>query len=273
MRTPALLLVFFLFCRPLAAQMLRLPVTAAYLQGGGYSRAGTDVFAFRSNQAALAHLQQLSAGLFAERRFGLQELSSLYLAAAFPSIAGNFGLNATYAGSADNNELQAGLAYGRKLGARVAAGLQFNYYTVGISGYGRAASVNAEAGVLLLLSERLQAGVQVYNPARSRIGKRQEERLPASYSLGLGYDASDQLSLSGRVEKTDGQPVDVQAVLQYRFDGRLLARGGVATAAALYFFGAGLQWYDLQLHATASVHPRLGVTPGLLLIFKNPDAQ
>jgi hypothetical protein len=267
---PSSLLFFILIAStvPCRAQTVHQPVTAAYIRSGAYSTSQPDAFSFGANQAALAQTNHLSAGLFAERRFLMQELSSFHLAFALPTASGGFGVNTGYFGNMDHNELQAGLAYGRKLGKKVSAGVQFNYYTIGVNGYGRASSVNFEGGLMFQLTGQCRAGIHAYNPTGSKIGKYGEEKLSSIYSMGLGYDASDRFFLSGSIEKTEDRPVNVQAALHYQFDQKLLARAGFSSGTANYFLGAGVLFSDLRLDVTASVHPQLGITPGLLLVYK-----
>ena len=94
-----------------------------YTSLGAYSTEQKDPFAFTNNQAALAGLKWATAGVFGERRFMLSENSVYAFAAAFPSRAGNFGVQVNYAGFKNFNEKKAGLAYARKLGKLLDLGI------------------------------------------------------------------------------------------------------------------------------------------------------
>ena len=59
--------------------------------------------------------------------------------------------------------------------------------------------------------------------------------------------------------------------MQYSFDEKLFARAGFTSAASSYFLGLGVMLKNFRLDATASVHPQLGITPGLLLLFKGSE--
>lgn len=102
-------------------------------------------------------------------------------------------------------------------------------------------------------------------------GKNEEEKLPAVYSAGLGYDASEDFFVSTEIEKVEDLPLNVNASIQYKFADRFLARGGVSTASSVYFLGVGFRIQNFRFDVTASVHPQLGVTPGLLLIYTKPE--
>ena len=249
------------------AQTIRTPVGAAYTRLSTYGGQHRDVFGYSGNQAALASFTSFAAGLYGEKRFLLNEMSYYTGAVVIPSGAGAFGLKGDYFGSAAYNESAIGLAYARRLTESVDLGVQFNYNMVNISGYGNAGAVNFDVGLLLHLTKQLRAGVHAYNPTGAKLGKNEEEKLPAIYSLGFGYDASDKFYMQAELEKVEDRPLNVNAGLQYYFDKKLLARAGVSTASSSFFLGLGFQMNALRLDATANVHPQLGLTPGLQLIY------
>lgn len=259
------LLVGFSNC--LIAQVVRTPVTTVYTHLNTYSSSNADVFSFTGNQAALAAIKNFSAGVYGERRFLLEELSQYSAAVALPTSSGNFGLAANYFGGQSHNESEIGLAYARKLSDKVDVGVQFNYNTFKVAGYGNASVINFDAGVIFHITDQLSTGVHVYNPTGVKIDKDENEKLPAIYSMGLGYDASENFFIGAEVEKVEDQPVNVNAGMQYKFDEKIFARLGIHSATSVYYFGFGIQLKDIRIDATASIHPYLGVTPGLLLIY------
>ena len=268
----------FLFCFCcilfpfLKAQTLRTPVAAIYTQLNTYSNNFNDAFSFTGNQAALANAKSFSAGVYGEKRFMLRELGLYKLAFALPTPSGNFGMKADYSGSIAYNELQLGLAYGRKLG-KVDVGAQFNYYMMKASGYGSASSVNFEGGAILHVTDQFQTGIHIYNPTRTSIGKNSGEKLPAIFSAGFGYDASDKLFIGAEIKKTENQPVNVNAGLQYSFDEKFFARTGMSSATSSFYFGLGFLMNGIRIDATASLHPYLGITPGIMLLYNPPTAK
>ncbi|MDB5195837.1 MAG: hypothetical protein JWP88_207 [Flaviaesturariibacter sp.] len=253
----------FGFCQ---AQMVRTPVGSVYTRLSAYTPRFADAFSMGANQGVLADLQTFSAGVSGERRFMLQDLP-LYLAAvALPTNRGNFGFSASYSGSTTYNESAMGLAYARKLGAKVSLGVQFNYQSITVQGYGSTSAVNAEAGALFHATDKLHLGVHAYNPTSVRLGKG-EERLPAIFTSGAGYEVSDHFFASAEVQKTEGQPLSVNAGMQYGFGRQAFARGGFSSANESFYLGIGLLLKGFRLDATASVHPQLGVTPGIMLLY------
>ena len=253
-------------------QSVRRPVAALYTGLGAYSINHADVFSFTNNQAALAQLKNASSGVYGERRFLLNDLSLYHLAVAVPTNSGNFGFKTGYFGFNEYNESQMGLAYARKLGSKVDIGVQFNYNAIRINSYGNASAINFEIGTILHLTGNLNAGLHAYNPIGAKFGKDGEEELASVYTMGLGYDASDIFFVSAEIEKEENQPVNINVGLQYKIIPQLLLRGGIKTNTSSLYAGAGLFLKAIRLDITTSIHPELGITPGLLLICNFPES-
>ena len=250
-------------------QTVRRPVAAIYTGLGAYSINHVDVFSYTTNQASLAQMKNVSAGVYGERRFLLDELSLYQLAVALPTKSGNFGVKTGYFGFSEYNESQIGLAYARKLGTKVDVGVQFNYNGIQISSYGNSSAINFEVGAVLHLTEKLHTGVHAYNPVGGTFGKNQEEKLASVYAVGLGYEASDNFFISAEIEKEEDKPVNVNAGMQYKFLPQFMARVGLATNTSNVYAGVGLFLKFFRLDAVASYHPQLGVTPGIMLVYNS----
>jgi len=266
----SLILLSISICFIATSQTVRRPVAAVYTGLGAYSKNHVDVFSFTNNQASLAQMKNGAAGVYAERRFMLDELSLYQFAVAVPTQSGNFGFKAGYFGFSDYNESQVGLAYARKLGEKVDVGVQFNYYMLKVAEYGNASSINFEAGAILHVTDQLQAGIHIYNPLGSGVGKAGGESLPSIYSAGFGYDASERFFIGAEIQKEENRPVTVNAGLQYAFAEKLFARAGVASATSVFYAGAGFLLNGFRIDATASLHPHLGMTPGIMLVYNSP---
>jgi hypothetical protein len=262
-----LLTASFYACFSSSAQLVRAPVGIVYPFLQTYSTQAKDAFSFRSNSASLAGIKVFSAGLFSERRFLLQELSSYAFAVALPTLSGNFGLSGDYSGDGFYNETSLSLAYGRSLDKKVDFGLGFQYFLKKAAGYGAASVVAFDAGAVFHLTDEVQTGISVYNPVGVKFGKSGDEKLPAIYTAGIGYDASPQFFAGAEVQKVEDQPVNVNAGIQYIFAEKVMGRAGLSSATSVYYLGFGIKLQHLRIDLTASFHPYLGVTPGLLLLY------
>lgn len=261
-------IAFFLMLPFLSfSQSARQPLSAPYLGLGAYSIQHNDVFSYLNNQAALAQVKTAAAGVYGERRFMLNETSLYAATVAIPTKMGNFGINMKYFGFKNYNENQVSLAYGRSLSKKVDIGAQFNYYGYRVPSYAASTdkTVNFEIGLISHLTDKVSAGIHVYNPIGGKFSKT-DEKLTSAYKFGLGYDASDKFFISAEAVKEEDFPLNVNAGVQYRFMKQLFARAGIASATSLAYGGVGLAWNNLRLDISGSYHPQLGWSPGLLLI-------
>jgi len=257
--------IFFCSVGFVHGQTLRYNIGMPYLGLGAYSQQQADVFSFSSNQAALARIDQVSLGVYGERRFMLQENSLYSFGAAIPTSLGNIGVNLKYDGFKNFNESQVGLAYARSLGKALDLGVQFNYYSYQIPGYNKASTVNFEIGAIMHFTDRLSGGVHVYNPVKAELGKNSDEKLASAYKFGVGYDASDDFFASVEVVKQEDMPLNVIGGVQYRFKKQFFARAGFTSETSGYFAGLGLAWSALRIDIAANYHPQLGFSPALLI--------
>jgi hypothetical protein len=258
-------------------QPTRSPLQARYTTLGAYSKNHTDAFSGSYNQAALAHTKVAGAGVFGERRFLLKELSNFSAAIVWPFKKSGAGLSARYFGGEQFNATQLGLGYGKQLHEKIDIGLQINYNSIRLLGYGNDATLNFEAGVLLHLTNKLHLGMHVYNPVGGRFGQLKNEQLAAVYTTGLGYDVSAAVVFCLEFIKQEDQPLTINAGMQYSFAHQLYARLGMASATGNTFAGLGIQWKLCRIDLTTSWQAQLGFTPAIMLLFNfhhpNPAAQ
>lgn len=253
------------------AQSLRYSIAQPYISLSAYSLKQHDALSFTGNQAALAQTKFAGIGVYGERRFMQKETSMYTLGTAFPTRLGNFGLQLNYAGFKNFSENKIGLAYARKLGKVVDVGVQFNYYGYRIPAYGNASTINFEIGAMMHLTDKLNAGIQVYNPVGGKLGtsaslSTKEEKLASAYKAGLGYDVSDQFFICAEIIKEEDKPVHVVAGLQYQFAKQFFARAGFISETTTAYAGAGISWKNLRLDVSSGYHPQLGFSPGILLM-------
>ncbi len=209
----------------------------------------------------------MAIGIFGERRFLLDALNYYTIALVIPTSKGNFGLEADYFGFKNYNESQLGIGYGKSLGSKVSVGIRFNYYMVKVPGYISATSMNYEAGAMFHLSEKLHAGIHVYNPVGGKLGK-SGEKLASIYKFGMGFEPSDKFFISTEIIKVELKPVNVLAVIDYNFKKRLFVKLGISSENTIAFATAGISFKDLRIDVSGSYHPVLGISPGLSLSYE-----
>ena len=270
-----ILITFFAIISGFTAfpQTLRYNVSMPYVGLSAYNNSNKDAFSFTGNQAALATSNTSGIGVYGERRFMLNENSVYGLAAAIATNKGNFGIQLNYAGFSGFNEHKLGLAYARSLGKLIDVGVQFNYYGYRIPQYGNATAVNVEMGVLLHFTNKLTGGIHVYNPVGGKLGKEQNEKLASTYKFGLGYEASENFTVSAEIVKEEDRNVNVTGGVQYQFMKQLFARVGFISDTGSGFAGIGLGWKNYRLDVSGSYHPQLGFSPGLMFLVNFKKAE
>ena len=257
------------------AQSIRRPIAASYIGLGAYSIHHVDVFSFSSNQAALARVKNFSVGVYGEDRFLLTAANMYVAVVALPTKQGNFGIEIDYFGFKNYNESQIGFAYARNLGRLLDIGLKFNYYSFRIPAYQNSSTINFEIGAIAHLTDKLNAGIHFYNPVGGNLSKTKNEKIGSIYKFGIGYEASESFLISAEIVKQQDLPVNVNAGIQYNFLKQFFARAGIATENESPYAGAGVSWNNLRLDISASYHPKLGFSPGLMLTvdFKSKEIE
>lgn len=264
---PTVAILLFI-CFEGRAQSLRQPMHASYTGLGAYSIKMVDLFSFSANPAVLAQLKEKAVGVYTERRFMLNALTQTNIVAAVPTGSGNFALQVNYFGSGLYYETQLGGTYARSLGTKLDIGLGFHYNRIGIPGYLRADAVVAEAGLMMHFTEKLHGGLAVYNPTGGMLQRSQREKIATVFRGGLGLDASDLFYISAEMIKEENRPAGVLVGFQYKPIAQLLIRGGINTMQQQPFFGAGMLWEKLRIDIAATFHPQLGLSPGLLFLYR-----
>lgn len=248
-------------------QSLRTPVSSTYQLVNAYSVSNNDVFSFTKNTAALAHQDGFSFGAFAENRFSMKEINQYSAVAGLETGRGNFGIQADYFGYTHFNEYQLGLAYARTLGKVLDIGAQFNYYAYRIPAYGQNDALTFELGLIAHLSDVVNIGLQVYNPVGGYLSKEADEKLAAQYQFGVSYEPSDNVIVSGALEKEEKRELSFSGGVYYQFHRKFFARAGIKTAETMPFAAAGIALGDIRIDVSVSHHPQLGFSPGLRLIY------
>ncbi|MCO6494029.1 MAG: hypothetical protein J5I98_36765 [Phaeodactylibacter sp.] len=265
------LLLTFLFLsglqQALRAQNGLPPAGGARAVAMGYAGVTfTDVNSVFTNQAGLAHVENLAVTAYGEQRFLVSEIRSVGLGAALPTSSGVFGLSLHYFGFERYNEQRIGLAYGRKLLEKLSIGAQFLMLNTRIPEYGNKAVFTFEAGALVELLPQLNLGVHLFSPARVQLTE--EDDIPTVLRLGVSYLPSDKLSLLAELEKDIDYEARARFGADYRIAEPLFLRLGVATQPTALSFGLGLALPGgLRLDVASSYHQVLGFTPAAGIVW------
>lgn len=255
---------------PAKAQQAQYPPAPLFAGQGAYSEQFIDPFSFLGNTAALAGCVKTGAGVFAENKFGLPELKNFTAAAQAPLGGGAIGLVTHYSGSRHFNQSQAGIAFGKELG-RIRLGARLNYSMMRITGYGSSGAVSMELGSTWKLTEKFFTGIQITNPVGGKFGNEGTEKLPSVYTVGAGYECSNQVWIGAAITKEEDRPVSFRADIHYTLSRRLFTWLGLNSNTASPAFALGWQWKGFRVMVSGSWHSQLGVTSALGLLFETSE--
>lgn len=219
------------------------------------------------NAALPASFKNPSIVLCSERKYLLKELTHYNLTGILPTRLGKLGFQLNYAGFSNYRQTQISVAYARKLTDIVDAGLQFSYYGNRIPGYVSVSGVSSSVGIMLHFSEKLVWGLAVQNLVAVTMGKKAAQKPARSYTGALGYAAGEHFYLSLGAFKEEGNPLVVNAGMEYTFGRQFFFRAGLQTGSPGPFAGAGWQWGKFRTDIFVSYHQRLGFSPGILLAY------
>ena len=262
-------LIFYLTCFACAkahTQTIRNTIHTPFITIGVYAQQ-PDALSINANQASLVHVHAMQVSFMGERRFMLEDLGWYRAGIIFPGAGGGIGVQGNFFGTVHNKEAELGLAYGRKVGQKMSMGAHFSYRTQRMATLSQQKQIAAEASWQLEITPVLKAGFRMYQPFNLSITY-EDPKLPAIYSSGLGYQPSEQLLLVVELQKEQKRSINCIAGIEYRFAKLLLARIGIQSETASYTLGTGLQLHPFRLDVMASLHPQLGITPGLALHFQ-----
>lgn len=228
-----------------------------------------DAWSVYHNQAGLGFLEKIEAGFFYENRFALSELGHAGAAVALPTKSGVFGISASSFGFTLYRESKYGLAYGRKLGEKIAVGVQVDYLSTKFGDiYGSKGTIAGEIGIQAEVSKNLQLGAHIFNVNRARFAEFDEERIPTIMRLGAQYTFSEKVLASLEVEKDiDHSPI-IRGGFEYHVVEAFYLRAGASNNPSNSALGFGFFYKNFKFDFAGSFHSVLGFTPHWSLLYQ-----
>ena len=228
----------------------------------------TDGWCTFNNQAGLAYLNSVVAGVYFENKFLVKDLSMQAATLAIPFKPGTLAISYRFFGYSKYYESKAGLAFGRKFSKYFSAGVQVDYLQTHIAeGYGNYNTVVAEIGLLANPSKNFTIGFHLFNPNRIKHKTVPEEKVPTIARLGLGYSFDGKALLVFETEKDLEQKPVYKGGIEIEMLRKLYLRGGYATGYEQLSFGLGYKFKRLAADIAFARHYVLGFTPHLSLAY------
>jgi hypothetical protein len=229
----------------------------------------TDGWSTFNNQAGLAYLNSIVAGLHFENRFLIKELSMQAGSLAIPFKPGTIAASYRFFGFSKYYESKIGLGFGRKFSKYFSAGVQIDYLQTHIAeGYGNYNSVVAEIGLLAKPSKNFSIGFHLFNPNRVKHKVLPEVTEPTIVRFGLGYGFDDKASLLFETEKDLDQKPVYKGGIEIAILQQLYLRGGYASGYEQVSFGLGYKVKKFVADLAFTKHYLLGFSPQISMEYE-----
>jgi hypothetical protein len=237
---------------------------------GRVSVAITDFWNSQNNQAGIALMDKISAGIYYESRFTINQLSSKSAAVVVPTGIGVVGATFNYFGYSLYNEMKIGLVYARSFGQYFRMGVQLDYLQTSLGNdYGHKGNITFEIGVQSDVTENLTLGAWAFNPIQVKLADYDDERIPAVFRFGIAWHFSDHFFATVEAEKnTAFRPIIVRGGLEYGIKERFFLRTGFSSGEEIFSMGFGFQIKILRFDISAVMHQSLGFSPQASMIFR-----
>ena len=228
----------------------------------------SDVWSTGNNQAGLAYLKSISAGVCYDDRFLLLGLGLKGAAIAIPTKAGVFGISTIAFGNKLYSENKYGLAFSKTFGPAVSAGVQLDYLNTKIAeGYGSVGAPVMEMGVQVKLTKQLTLGSHLFNPTRAKLADYNNERIPTFMRFGFAYIFSEKVFIDAEIQKDILFKPLFKFGLEYNPKKEFYLRTGFSTDPAKSTFGFGVLIKKIKFDLASSFDSVLGFTPNAGLIY------
>ena len=230
----------------------------------------TDPWGTFHNQATLSNLTSVSASIFYESKYFIDELSLAAGTVILPALNGTLGFSFSQLGKGTFKESKIGLAYSKQLSEKLNAALQvdyfFNRFPENEKGHG---FPTFETGISYSVNKQFTLGLHVFNPVKNGIetyyGK---EKMAAIFRLGGHYQFSDMVLIAVEIQKeTELNPI-VKSGLEFYPLKNLALRFGVSGKPMQMSAGMGYSFAGITTNIAFSYHGTLGFTPSVSINYQ-----
>jgi hypothetical protein len=269
MQKPLIILVlFFVQAQVIAADNYPVGARATALSNAFVSL--SDTWSIFHNPATLTDINGISAGVFYESRFMLEEFALSGGTVVMPTNSGTFALGIYQMGKVSYKQNRIGLAYAKQLSEKVSAALQLIYfnsrYPENEKSFGFA---TFDFGLRYKVSQTLTVGTHIFNPVHNGYtfysGK---EKMPISFRLGGHYQFSEFVLLSFEGQKLSNIPLVLKSGIEFSPLRNLIFRAGVSGKPVKLSAGIGYRFGSITTDIAFSYHGNLGFSPSVSIQFK-----
>lgn len=230
----------------------------------------SDTWSTFHNQAGLASFTAISAGVFYESQFQIDELSLVAGSLILPANAGNFGISFFQFGKDTFKENKFGLAFAKQLSNKLSVGIQLDYLFQTFPENKRAKGfATFEGGIIYHPTEKLFLGGHIFNPILGGIDSPFGKiKMPAMFRVGGHYRFDDSVLMTIEAGKSTENPLLLKTGIEYLPFENLALRVGVSGNPVHLTTGMGYNIGKLSADIGFSYHGNLGITPSVSVQFR-----
>lgn len=219
-----------------------------------------------TNPAGLVSIDNYAFDVGYNRRYNLDELSTVSLGGAKKIGSGVFGVSVSRYGFSAYSESKVGVSYARKLFSNLSIGAGFDLLNYSIDQYGSTNAFTFEIGIQSSINKKLSIGAYVFSPGVISITDEQE--VPSRYSMGMKYMASSKADLYIDISKTINRDPEFKFAIDYKMVESFSFRiGGNVTQESLHFGPAYKMKNGMAIFGGYTFDNRLGHSAGVSLSY------
>ena len=251
---------------PVFPQNIHNYPAASFAGAGSSSDQSANAFVLSGNPALTALIKNLQFAASSEIPFLLPQLKSVNTYCIVPIGTMRAGIQLGQSGQANYRSTELAFTGARILGKQALAGVRIGWRQDKFSGgYPGLGYWNAAAGASWRITPVLLAGSWArWNSA----GFYKDKLLPSLVSLGLAWQPSTACLLQTSWYQERGQSPGIDLSIRYRPTARLETGIGLATAPGTWWWGAGITVRHMRFFAYTGLHPQLGFSPGIALLYE-----
>lgn len=257
------LLIIFLIAKYL------LPQTAVGAEETALANSGIASFgkahSFFLNPASQSKNNSLQiSNYYSPTTFGLEELSTFSLAASKNFSFGVVSIGVLSFGYELFRENKFLISGAKMLDDNLSFGANLRINQVSIANYGNDASLCVDAGMIYLLSERLQLGAALQNVNRATYGD-EEDQIGSSMILGFQYRPTNSAAINFSIGKETRFTENFQIGVEYGLMDYLEIRSGAANNPNIISGGFGIEYLFAIFDYAVTFHRELGFSHHIAL--------
>lgn len=219
------------------------------------------------NPATAAFSNGFMVGVCSEQKWGQKDIISGDISAVWTTKNGTWALPIHIDKAGSFNRSMPSLVYARKLTSTIGLALQLGYNMQHVEKYGSQQQLDTKLGLMIHVTPQLHMGATIHN---AQLWFKEENiavNRPASIACQAAYEPSNTILLQAIVEKQQNQATQVIAGIYYRCHKYVEVSAGINSEGHQFWGSGSVIWKTFRLGISTSVHPQLGITPGLCFIY------